>query len=310
MEPTHSTTERRVKSSRYRRAEQPADLILQPRDVKMLMAVDDYRFLSRSQLQRLFFSGLHRACRRLRQLYDHQYVDRLWVPRTALGLPDPVDEPLAITGSPPALYRLGKAGVPIVARARDEDVEAVRQRVRERPKPTIMAHDYLLNELRVQTAIAVASRPDLTLELWLSGPECFERYEHHDRESGRDATRVFNPDAFFRLAVGGGVAAVFVEIDLGTESIQRRFKHKIWTYRTYVKSGQFLGKFGQKRFRIMVVTTSERRIQNLGQVAAEFKASEVFWFTTRDQLLATEDFLRASIWRRPPSAALEPFLSP
>jgi len=274
----------------------------------MLMAVDDYRFLSRSQLQRLFFSGLHRACRRLRALYDHQFLDRLWVPRTALGLPDPVEEPLAITGSPPALYRLGRAGIPVIARARDEDVETVRQRVRERPKPTIMAHDYLLNELRVQLALAVATRADLKLELWLNGPECFERYDHHDRESGHDATRVFNPDGFFRLTIGGGVVAVFVEIDLGTESIQRRFKHKISTYRTYAKSGQFLSKFGQKRFRIMTVTTSERRIANLGLVAAEFNASEVFWFTTRDQLLATGDFLSASIWQRPPSKAFEPFL--
>jgi hypothetical protein len=43
-------------------------------------------------------------------------------------------------------------------------------------------------------------------------------------------------------------------------------------------------------------------------VAAEFNASEVFWFTTRDQLLATDDFLRSPIWQRTPSTALEPFL--
>lgn len=297
------------RSSRYRRAEIPDELVLQPRDVRILLTIYAYGFLSRSQLQRLHFSGLYRACRRLRKLYDHAYLDRLWVPRTALGLPDPVDQPLAITGSPPALYRLGPAGVPLVARHLEEDLDLVRKRAKLAPKPSILAHDYLLNELRVQLELQVASHPELALERWVSGPDCFARYEHLDPTlNDRAVTRVFNPDGFFRLHRGEGVHAAFVEIDLGTESVQRRFRDKIQTYRNYVRSGQFLERFGQRRFRVLTVTTSEQRIRNLARIAEEHNAGQAFWFTTRDELLAGADFLADAVWRRAPGLERERFL--
>jgi hypothetical protein len=275
--------------------------------VAILLSVDDYTFLARSQIQKLHFgeqspfggwtAGSYRACRRLRQLYDHRYLDRLWAPRTAFGLPDPLDAPLAITGSPPALYRLGAAGIPVVAREREEDFKVVAKRSRIRPKPTILAHEVLLNELRLQLALQTAAAPHIRLERWETGATCFVRYAAGESD-GRARTRVFNPDGFFRLHVGAGVLAVFVEVDLGTESVTRRFRAKIHAYRTYARSGEYLARFGQKRFRVLVLTTSAARVTNLAKLAEEEQACHVFWFTTCDALLSAHNFLTEPLWQR------------
>lgn len=109
--------------------------------------------------------------------------------------------------------------------------------------------------------------------------------------------------------MGEAVLAAFVEADLATESVQRRFRKKIQDYRVYARSGEFRTRFGQSRFRVLTVTTSAARIKTLATVAAsEPGAGAVFWFATRAALLAGANFLTEPVWHRTPDGTPEALL--
>ena len=61
----------------------PAErLELTPRDLEILKALYRYRFLTTTQLTNMFFRSKSFAGRRLRKLYDHGYIDRIYRPVT------------------------------------------------------------------------------------------------------------------------------------------------------------------------------------------------------------------------------------
>ena len=82
------------RKSRFHRSEKPARIILQDRDKRIIAAVYEYRFLTRSQIQRLFnINCITRANVRLRKLFDHGYLDRRFRP--------------TVTGTSESIYVLG-----------------------------------------------------------------------------------------------------------------------------------------------------------------------------------------------------------
>ena len=74
---------------------------LEERDRELLCDLLWQRAMSRSQLERLYFSSLVRANARLRLLFDHGFVSRYFLPAAPYGAQ--------------AVYSLGKAAVPVVA---------------------------------------------------------------------------------------------------------------------------------------------------------------------------------------------------
>jgi len=70
------------------------------------------------------------------------------------------------------------------------------------------------------------------------------------------------PDAFFGIKATKGRSYFFLEIDMGTESNQR-FGRKIVAYRQYRKTRKYTERYGFKSFRVLTVTTSEQRLENL-----------------------------------------------
>ena len=117
--PKKKTTSRLNKHKRNKK--KSGGIILQPRDVKIILAVYDFRFLTRLQIQKLFFgssspfndgkssgSGMSQACIRLRKLFDHGYLDRRFFPRYTYGEVDFRSITSKIYGSSPAVYCLYK----------------------------------------------------------------------------------------------------------------------------------------------------------------------------------------------------------
>ena len=98
------------------------------------------------------------------------------------------------------------------------------------------------------------------------------------------------PDGYFELGSAGGFRAVFVEVDLGTEAVPVLAK-KASLYLQLAASGEFSQIFGRSQFRVLLITTSERRLQNIRAAIAKM-TDKIFWLGTLD-LVSAEKFWSA-----------------
>lgn len=102
------------------------------------------------------------------------------------------------------------------------------------------------------------------------------------------------PDGYVEFVMPPGVAACFLEIDLGHESLAI-WREKAQRYLQLALSGDFQKKFGQDRFRVFVVVNSERRLHSIRKAVAPI-TQKIFWFATLD---AVNDRFFAPVWFRP-----------
>lgn len=254
------------------------------------MALFLNRTLTRGQLQALFFSSVPRCNARLRQLFDWDYLSRSYLPTAPFGSQ--------------ALYTVGKAALPLVtARLAGEglalDPEDVRTQCR-RPALSLLEHTLAIGDVYIAVQRALGVQADVRLERWLPERLCRHEYEVRRAEGdarGRWRKEVFQPDGFLRLARRGAPSGcnAFLEVDRGHTN-SRQFAGKVRTHGRYLASGLFAETFGWDDFRTLVVTTGQKRADNL-RLLAEQEGNPRFWFTTFEAV----DHLGflAPIWQAP-----------
>jgi Replication-relaxation len=103
------------------------------------------------------------------------------------------------------------------------------------------------------------------------------------------------PDGYLELETPSGVAAAFLEVDLGSES-RTVWKDKVKSYLTYAVSGAFEKQFGGSRFRVLVIAHSERRMESIRRVVGEM-TDKIFWFASQESI--HRDGLFSPVWLRP-----------
>lgn len=112
------------------------------------------------------------------------------------------------------------------------------------------------------------------------------------------------PDGYFEVGSPQGMRAVFVEVDLGTEAVPVLVR-KANLYVQLAASGEFSQLFRRNQFRVLIITTSERRLQNIRQAIAKV-TDKIFWLGTLD-LISSEKFWTA-YWLRPTGDQLQSIL--
>jgi hypothetical protein len=112
------------------------------------------------------------------------------------------------------------------------------------------------------------------------------------------------PDGYFELRSQQGVRASFVEIDLGTEAIPILTK-KARLYIQLATSGEFTSLFGREQFRVLLITTSDRRLAHIREAIAKV-TDKIFWLATFE-VLCPDKFWAAS-WLRPTGGQLQSIL--
>lgn len=86
------------------------------------------------------------------------------------------------------------------------------------------------------------------------------------------------PDGYIEAETQTSVIAAFVEVDLGTERL-RVWKAKAQNYLQLALSEYFPREFRQSQFRVLVIASSNARLNSIrGTVATITK--KIFWFTT------------------------------
>jgi len=112
------------------------------------------------------------------------------------------------------------------------------------------------------------------------------------------------PDGYVELETPVGTIGAFLEVDLGTESLTV-WKEKVRQYLQLAVSGEFKRRFGEERFRVLVIAHSERRLHSIRQAVATI-TDKLFWFG--DQKTIQEKDFFDPIWFRPKGNSTEPLI--
>ncbi len=272
-------SERKAPRSRFR-PEATGGMRLEERDEQILSDLFLHRLMSRGQIERSYFSSTVRCNARLRQLFDCHFVSRYYPPYAPFGAQ--------------AIYSVGKAALPIVARRLEMELPEVARYHRRTQTPTFIEHTLAVVEVWLAFREAIEKQDGVELESWLAEMQC--RHEWEIRTSGgKWLKEAFKPDGFVRLQTSDGYHPFFTEVDLGHTS-SRQFGGKLMTHQRYLESGLFQEAYGGSSFRTLVLTAGGRRLNHLRALVEEQK-SELFWFTTLELNASQGPF--QPIWSRP-----------
>jgi len=258
-----------------------------PRDVEIIKAVHSYRFLSTSQIKRRFFRSKSKADRRLRRLFDYGFLDRIQLPVTQ--------------GRGELLYALWKQGTHLLAERLDKTLEEIGWRPKmNKLNPYHLKHELNLNQFRFTLEEAAVTNNEYSILLWKQGADLRSpqsRFKPLLKFYWRRSAVILIPDALFALKGPKGRAFFFLEIDRATETKPTIFRKKMAHYSAYYKSGTFSKQFSHKKFRVLTVTISQRRLLSLIQNIKDLDHAPMFWFTTLEHISPDKFF--AKIWATP-----------
>ena len=286
---THGVKTQGSYRPRRKRSGTPPPFQLTSRDLDILRAVARYRFLHSGHIRRLIDGSEKNIANRLKALFEHAYLDR---PECQYDFYRPGG------GSSLAVYALADKGARLLAQ-RDglvfgEHVSwAHKNRQVGRP---FLEHTLAIADFAIALSVDVAANPDLDL---LDGATLLARLPAATRDlakpwrlsvpvmfqSARHTIGV-EPDYAFSLGVpaAGRRGNFLVEIDRGTMPIERSdlrqtsIMRKVLAYNAVWQSKLHTSAFGWRNFRVLFVTSSSERADNMKQALARSGGSSpLFW---------------------------------
>lgn len=103
------------------------------------------------------------------------------------------------------------------------------------------------------------------------------------------------PDGYFEICQSGTLLPMFLEVDLGTES-SAVWRKKVELYLKLALGGEFERLFGEKRFKILVLLPSKRRLDSVRKTIA-IRTEKLFWLSTQEEV--ERQGLGSKVWLRP-----------
>jgi protein involved in plasmid replication-relaxation len=275
------------RAKRFERRPTPVPFELTRRDLNILGHVAHHRFLSSEHLARLDGGSEQNVLRILRILFDHQYLDR---PHTQLAH-------VPVSGPRPMVYGLGRRGAQSL---RDHSVHADASDWTERNKRAgakFIEHTLAIADFMVGLEIACRERGDIKL---LYERDILANAAERTQKS-REPLRLVVPglsnkmgvssviaDGLFGLVFPDETAAYFLlEVDRGSMPVVRSnfertsFNRKLLIYWEAWKKKLHVEQFGVSQIRVLTVTDSAKRVENMLRAVDEItegKGSNFFLF--------------------------------
>ena len=192
-------------------------------------------------------------------------------------------------GGKKALYAISEkgaqlAGVPYRGPRRRQDEMLVAD--------FFVQHQFMVNQIYCALKYQTISVPGVAFRRWIAFHEPIVQ-----------GIRLI-PDGYVELDTPSGILAAFLEVDLGHESLTV-WKEKVRSYLQFALSGDFERRFGQSRFRVLVIAPSERRLHSIRKTVA-LSTQKIFWFASLSAIRSAEFF--GSAWFRPTSEVSQPLL--
>ena len=257
---------------RYRRASHPPRMQITARDIRIVRAVYEMRFLTREQVQKLEFSPSTASfCkRRLTLLYHHGYLDRKFIPAPGSF------------GSTRAIYCLDKKGAELVAHELAVSPLDLDWRAKLSDRELyFLQHTLGINDFRI-CAILYAHQNDVVLE-W-TDERALRRREMRDYVAdpkARGQNLAVVPDGYFTLTSDGTTPAFALELDRATVE-EKPFKTKVRAYGEWKRTGAYAQRFGTDSLRVLFVIASTKRdpyrLQRVKRWCESEGGRSLFWF--------------------------------
>jgi hypothetical protein len=146
-----------------------------------------------------------------------------------------------------------------------------------------VSHQMAINEIYLALKYLPVPKPDFRFQRW-----------YNFRQPISESIKL-TPDAYFEIQSGETMRPMFLEVDLGTESL-KILEQKTAYYLQLAVSGEFQKRFMHPQFRVLVVANSDKRLRNIRTAIAK-STNRVFWFTTLDTINRVGIF--SPIWLRP-----------
>lgn len=266
-----------MSSSRYVRRTAPADnVVLTVRDTDILARVHDHRFMLAEHLHPLFFPGrtLRTVQSRLAKLWQHGYLDRLFIPYVLDG----TRRAPAEAATP--VYALGDLGIETLKKTAG-DPSLVGGAVRDRGfSPMTLAHHLVVTDFLASCEAAALSKgvPEsiVTEHEW----QLWKRAA--DRKASTHGLAVPDGAVTFRSSDRPVPETWYLEIVRADVSGgNRNLLAKMRQYLALRTEGRFQQAFGHSRVRgVLIATPTPQRAENLRALAASLpKGPRFFAFT-------------------------------
>lgn len=268
--------------------------ILQNRDINIVRAVNNYRYLLTGQIRKLVFpenKTLQSTRRRLRYLCHGNYLRRLEIGTNVSSLKSE------------AVFYLGLEGKRILGDLNEPIIPYPKNQI----SPLFLAHTLEVSEFRINLEIALKNNAKAKLNRFISEFELkanFHTFQdnqrfkifHKERSLDGKDYPVY-PDALFVIQARGSDYRefFFVEIDRGTVGL-RRMLDKVIGYRLFLENGNFSKKFpGFEDFTILIQTNSKQRAENLRAKFLNDSGHDFVWITESSKV--SEKTILSNIWR-------------
>ena len=240
--------------------------VLQQRDRQLFRELAVMRVIDRQQAQLVTgFDSLRRANRRLLKLTKAGMLRRIFIASPPLGQK--------------ALYTMSPNGAALSG-SQSSGLPLRQSRFGASP---FLLHRLAINEIYLTVKYRPLPIPDMRLARWISFREPLSQ--------GIPLT----PDGYFELVTAGDVHPMFLEADLGTESLPI-WQNKTQLYLQMALSGKFPELFRQPRFRVLVIATTDGRLRHIKSAIAK-TTDKIFWLSTFDQI--EQRGFWSAVWLRP-----------
>ncbi len=268
---------------RYERDIEPSPITLTDRDLNIFKALYFHRVLRQDHIENLFFGSKERTQKRLRPLYNHAYIDRIFVTRTR-------------GGKSPNHYVLDKRGADLL-KAEFPELEITWYPSYKELSDMYLRHALPLNDVMV-FVYAACREYGFEIRRWFTQAQLKAIQERviASTPQGKRAKVPLQPDSYFEIAAKGQIYPCFVEYD-GTTQAGDVIKQKVLAYKAYYESGRYTEVYNRKSFRVLFVTDGGKRMANLKSWAEQltFKGIERFWFAVHSQL-SIRTILTETVW--------------
>lgn len=312
------------RKKRFVRDKNPEPMRLTERDLAMIHAVYQHRFLSSTHLIALMGGSRDKVLRRLQALYHNGYLDR---PREQLT-------PHAMEGTKPFVYGLSDRGATLL-----EQYEGIaRGKIRWSAKNDTAQFPFIQHTLLVadfMVALEVACRAHGGITLLTAQTILEERAPQQTRArqnplkmmaklmvDGESVDIGVVPDAFFGLRYadappGQNETFFFLEADRQTMVQKSRdfsgknstIYRKMLGYFGIDREKRYIAQFGIRNARVLFFTLSRPRADNMIALNKVFRDGEgLSMFLFNDyELISSPDFLRHP-WRNGRGNERQPFI--
>ena len=286
---------------RFRRADNFAPMEMTERDAEILRMVNRHRFLRSHQIADLVGGSRQQVLRRLQRLYHHGYVER---PACQIDY-------YHSGGSRSIAYGLASRGAAHLRRVDDTPFSRLDWTSRNRSvKRLFLEHALMVSDIMVALESACRKRGDVRLliehEIPLPAATRNQRapFQWTVTGSGKEKLGVI-PDRVFALESGdnGERILCFLEADRGTMPVERA-KHdassiarKLHAYALTWKAGIHRSRFGTSRVRVLTVTTSQSRCENIRTAASAVTGGHGVFLQTHITSGFSPETCLGSVWR-------------